>query len=72
MDAVLINPDLSLGIWKFLESTRDAWTGQWAFRPSEILSEPDWLMHDLAVIGRVNRSVKEMLGPGMGGPRMER
>ena len=59
----LARPHESLRWWKFLESTRDGMSGQWAFLPfpGSWAEQPDWLVHDLSLIGEFNQVIKEQM-----------
>ena len=56
----------SMRWWKFLESTRDAMSGQWSFLPypGGWGDQPDWLVHDLTLIGEYASMLREQLKSG--------
>ena len=49
--------------WKLLESLRDGMSGQYAFLPfgGALGDQPDWLMHDLSLIGEYSKMIQEQL-----------
>jgi hypothetical protein len=59
----LARPHESIKWWKFLESTRGGMTGQWSFLPfgGSWADQPDWLIHDLSLIGEFNGVIKEQM-----------
>ncbi len=60
-------------VWfRLLEATRDGMTGQYSFLPypGGWADQPDWLIHDLTIIGEYVSMCREQLKPGLNGAQM--
>jgi len=53
--------------FRLLEATRDPMSGHYSFLPfaGGWGDQPDWLIHDLTILGEYQQKIKEELRPGL-------